>query len=323
MLPQLDSRIPNWDRQSMMDRCCPICNTFEKDIAFERPDQLFIRMCKKCHIYFVSPSPSYEQLKTFYLKYDEMHRIAPKMNMKKLLNNYENSDPFDDIRIREMSSLMKFDNSKVLDIGFGRAYLLYCLKRLGAIPLGLDLDTQAIKLAKYLGIEAIRSDIDNFLCEKKFDLITMIDLVEHPLNPMETLTKSSELLSAGGYLLIWTPNGNYGLFERHPVTFRVDLEHMQYFTPETCHYIANYLNMNVIHLETLGYPSLENMPQNSSKNRTIGFKLKKIIRSIPGFYMINEYRNIILRNIQIKNMEHCQRMGSYHLFCILQKPVQN
>jgi ribosomal protein L11 methylase PrmA len=66
-----------------------------------------------------------------------------------LAASYNGSDPFTDLRIRELSSLMKFESSRVFDIGFGRAHFLYRLKKLGAIPYGLEVDPQAIEFAKF------------------------------------------------------------------------------------------------------------------------------------------------------------------------------
>lgn len=171
---------------------------------------------QKCHTFFVSPSPSDEQLQSFYENYDEKHRRAPRINTKELASSYSKLDPFTDLRIQELSSLMKFEASQVLDIGFGRAYLLYCLKKLGATPFGLELDPQSIEFANFLGISTFQGDISDFVNESKYDLITLIDLVEHPLNPIGTLGKSAELLKPGGLLLFWTPNGDFSKLEQIP-----------------------------------------------------------------------------------------------------------
>lgn len=198
-LPPLDARIPKWKFDNLIERNCPICNSPEAHIAYERPDALSVRICKQYYTFFVSPSPSYDQLQAFYEGYDEKHRRGPRLDMKELAVSHNGVDPFADLRIRELSSLMKFEGARVLDIGFGRASFLYCLKKLGANPFGLELDTQAIEIAKFLGIEAFRGDLVDFVSETNFDLITLLDLVEHPLNPMITLRKASELLKPGAF----------------------------------------------------------------------------------------------------------------------------
>jgi SAM-dependent methyltransferase len=191
---------------------------------------------------------------------------------------------------------------------------LYDLKKLGAIPFGLELDTTAIEFAKFLGIDVFQGDINDFVSETKYDLISMIDLVEHPLNPMDILEKSYELLQRGGLLLIWTPNGDFACLEKNPTTFRVDLEHMQYFTPDTCLFIASEWKLRIVHLETLGFPLLEGYDKPLSKNETPVRFIKKMIKFIPGFSTVNDLRHILFKNKQ-------ERMGAYNLFCIMQKPA--
>ena len=319
-LPPLDARIPKWNLDDLIERSCPICSSPDAHTAYERPDDLNVRICIKCHTFFVSPSPSDEQLQTFYEDYDEKHGRAPRINKKELAASYEGHDPFTDFRIRELSSLMKFETSRVLEIGFGRASFLYCLKKLGAIPFGLELDTQAIEFAKFLGIDVFQGNITEFVSETKYDLIIMSDLVEHPLNPMDILRKSSELLQRRGLLMILTPNGDFASLEKSPTTFRVDLEHMQYFTPDTCLFIASELKLRVVHLETLGFPALEGIDKPLSKNEAPVPLIKKIIKSIPGFSTVNSFRHKLFMNKQVMNKQD-ERMGAYHLFCIMQKPA--
>ena len=314
-LPPLDARIPAWNLDDLNERNCPTCNSSNANPVYERPDDLKVRFCSKCSTFFVSPAPSGAQLERFYNDYDEKHRRAPKVGVKELAASYNNVDPLADLRIRELDSLMDFADTRVLDIGFGRAYFLYCLKKLGAVPFGLELDPQAIQFAKHLGLENVfLGDIADFASETRFDLITLLDLVEHPLEPMEVLRKSTDLLQPGGFLLIWTPNGDFSRHEESPTTFRVDLEHMQYLTPDACTFIASELKLRVTHLETIGFPALEGIDVPLSMIDAPANPLKGLVKSLPGFSAINKFRHRLFSEFQD------ERRGAYHLFCIMQKP---
>ncbi len=313
-LTPLDSRIPKWDFNDLIERNCPICNSSNANPVYERPDHLNIKHCQICNLYFVSPSPSRTQLQTFYETYDDEHRRSRNIDPEQLKASYENTDPFGDLRIRELSSHLRLETCRVLDIGFGRAYFLYCLKRLGAIPSGLELDQRAIEFAKSLGIEDVYlGNLDDFANKTKYDLITMLDFVEHPLQLMDLLGKSAELLRPGGLLMIWTPNGDYAKFEESPITFRVDLEHMQYLSTETCLFIASKLDMRIIHLETLGFPALEGIDKSLNRYGILADRLKSDIKSFPGFRILNTIRHRIFPKGQD------ERLGRYHLFCIMQR----
>jgi len=315
-LPPLDARIPKWNLENLIMRDCPVCNSHDAAAVYERPDNLIIRICRTCNTFFVSPCPSEEELHSFYENYDENQRSGSRINTQELAASYKDLDPFSDLRIRELSSLMSFEASRVLDVGFGRGSFLYFLKTLGAIPFGLELDTQAIEFAKFLGIEVFQGDLADYSSETKFDLVTLMDLVEHPLNSLDIIRKSSELLQSGGLLSIWTPNGDFVRLDKSLTTFRVDLEHMQYFTPDTCLFIASALKLRTVHLETLGFPSLKGIDKPLSEKDALTPLIKKIGKRIPGFSMLNNFRRRLLSS------KESERNGSYHLFCIMQKPAQ-
>ena len=316
-LPPLDYRIPNWDHNDLLERYCPICNSTDADMKYIRPDSLNVRLCNNCNTFYISPAPSYHQLSSFYATYDESHRRAPSQATKNLIHTYQNVDPFADPRIREISSLMSIEGSKILDVGFGRAQLLYGFMKLGATTYGVELDEKAIEYAKAIGIQNIyQGTLDDVDDETKYDLIMMNDLAEHPLNPMDLFKRATDLLNEKGFLLIWTPNGDITKNEDNPTTFRVDLEHMQYLTSESCIHIARQLNLQVMHLESLGFPALNRIDKPTPKGQNIKTQIKETIKSIPGFVILNRLRKALMIS---KSKTNDERIGTYHLFCILQK----
>jgi 2-polyprenyl-3-methyl-5-hydroxy-6-metoxy-1,4-benzoquinol methylase len=316
-LPPLDARILKWNPDDLLERNCPICNLSDTDTRYIRPDALSIRLCKRCNTFFVTPAPSHQQLFSFYATYDENHRRASSISTKELLREYQRIEPLSDYRIRELSSLMTLRNAKVLDVGFGRAKFLYFLMKLGALPYGIELDEKSIEFAKALGIHNVFHGTITELTDKtKYDLIILNDLIEHPLNPMALLKKSSELLDRKGLLLILTPNGDTANYEEFPTLFRVDLEHMQYFTPDTCLFIASELKLRIVHLESYGFPSLIGIDTPISKEQNLKAEIKKKIKSLPGFSFFDSFRMKLLTK-----KKDDERTGAYHLFCLMQKPA--
>lgn len=313
-LPILDARIPQWKFDDLVQRACPICNTTETKESFVRPDDLTVLLCKKCKTFFVSPAPSSAQLAAFYSTYDSDHQRASSVSPVALANMYSRLKSFDDPRIQELCSLMVIKNKSVLDVGFGRAQFLYSMMKLGATPHGVDLDRKATEYAKYLGIHNVHlGSIDDLPIDVRYDIVVMNDFIEHPLAPMDLLRKAKKMLNQNGLLLIWTPNGDVAQYEDCPTTFRVDLEHMQYLTSDSIMYIANELGFRIVHLETLGFPILKGIDQSHAANsKRLTSHIKNYIKTIPGFYIIN---NIRLRLMHAKQNE---RSGIYNLFCIFQ-----
>jgi 2-polyprenyl-3-methyl-5-hydroxy-6-metoxy-1,4-benzoquinol methylase len=81
--------------------------------------------------------------------------------------------------------------------------MLFDLSRLGAVVSGLELDPKAIELARSLGIEDLRrGTIVDLPVGERFDVIFLNDIVEHLLDPLETLAQSAARLAAGGLLVV-------------------------------------------------------------------------------------------------------------------------
>lgn len=317
LLPPLDSRIPEWDFDDLVERDCPLCNSLSEKSLYKRPDGLSVRYCDNCQTWYISPAPSENQLSQFYENYQDCHGRVPLSSAQQTAALYDLVNPMKDIRIRELRSVLNFTGINVLDVGFGKGQFLYLLKRLGAIPYGFELDKQAIEAARELQITVIEENIVDYTGSLKFDLVSLLDLVEHPLKPMDLLKKSTSLLKPGGFLLIWTPNGAFAWMDTDLVTFRVDLEHMQYLSPNSCLKIASDLNLKVVHIEGLGFPKLSGIERSIQRKSSLTNKVKDLCRSFPGFMLLNRFRHRLTYN------EPDPRTGNYHLFCILQKPIDH
>jgi 2-polyprenyl-3-methyl-5-hydroxy-6-metoxy-1,4-benzoquinol methylase len=96
----------------------------------------------------------------------------------------------------------------VLDVGCFTGEFLQILKTRGADVYGLELQSRAVEIAnRKLDGRVFQADIDqaNFP-EMSFDLISLLGVIEHVVEPLRLLSRAQELLSPGGLLLIQTPN---------------------------------------------------------------------------------------------------------------------
>jgi len=315
-LPPLDTRILRWDYARLHPRRCPFCSS-EGEEKFIRPDLLHVRSCSACGAFFVSPGPSAQALNDFYSRYYADHRkveMQQYLRDTSLLREMLAMDPFTDVKVREIATTMRLANARTLDVGFGIGLTMVLLRKLGARVAGIDLDPEAVDFARsHLGISEIHQlDLLDFTPDQPYDLITFHDLIEHPLDPLSLLKKARSILAPGGLLSIWTPNGSFLLEERDPVQLRVDLEHMQYLSSRTCGVIAQDLGFEIVHLESLGTPRLENVARLSGSHAG-GWKrtVRRAIRHVPGFVAMNALRK--------KLASSDLRRGRYHLFCLLRR----
>jgi 2-polyprenyl-3-methyl-5-hydroxy-6-metoxy-1,4-benzoquinol methylase len=73
---------------------------------------------------------------------------------------------------------------------------------------GIDASKQHLEKArkKYPNISFYHSLIEDFVSSEKFDIITMLNILEHVIDPVEVLRKAASLLAESGTLVIQVPN---------------------------------------------------------------------------------------------------------------------
>ena len=96
-----------------------------------------------------------------------------------------------------------------LDVGGGTGWLLDHARALEprlATTVVVDLDGGARAEAEAAGHTFVLGRIEDFDTNRKFDLILMLNLIEHVRDPSTVLAKMRALLAPGGQILIKTPN---------------------------------------------------------------------------------------------------------------------
>lgn len=96
-----------------------------------------------------------------------------------------------------------------LDVGGGTGQQLATLKAADARvsrTVIVDLDDKAEAVARASGHEYVRARIEDASLRGPFDVILLLNLIEHVQDPLAVLTKVRALLSPRGVVLIKTPN---------------------------------------------------------------------------------------------------------------------
>ena len=137
----------------------------------------------------------------------------------------------------------KYTNGKsLLEVGIGTGELLAV-----AIELGYDVNAvelrqdRAQEIANMLSIPIWSCDFLKFESEKKFDILTMGDIIEHVTSPKLALEKAYSLLKEDGVLWLSTPNYNSSFTQM--LKFRDAMwkepEHVSYFHFKGLENLAN------------------------------------------------------------------------------------
>jgi 2-polyprenyl-3-methyl-5-hydroxy-6-metoxy-1,4-benzoquinol methylase len=193
----------------MTDRC-PLCNESAVFYAkatdieyFTTPQEFDFYHCTGCDILFISPM-LIDQLSLIYpptyYAFDESAKESAAWRVKGWLDRR---------LLRGIVSRIAGTTLSVLDIGGGTGWMASAArdadKRVDK-TLIIDLDSGAKDHAEAMGHRFFFGRVEDFDTAEKFDLILMLNLIEHVPHPDRIMEHASRLLSSQGRILIQTPN---------------------------------------------------------------------------------------------------------------------
>lgn len=189
---------------------CPLCKSdntvlwsLAKDYEYaSTTDEYKYYYCKNCISIFIFPVPE-----------NELYRIYPS-NYYSFQSRNKNwafriKEWLDKKLFKKILNQIKSDSINVLDIGGGTGWLCDLVKdvdRRIAITQIVDIDNNAKKIAEEKGHRYFKGRIEEFSSTEKFDLVFLLNLLEHVAEPLDVLKKIEQALNPGGVVLIKTPN---------------------------------------------------------------------------------------------------------------------
>lgn len=172
---------------------CILCESL--DVRVYNSNTLMYK-CTKCGLIYDNPRPTQELIWEHYSqkgKYD--HWIDSDNAFQKYWNSY-------------LKKLLKYTQSgDLLDIGAGIGMFLSKAKEHFNVT-GTEISDEGIAVAKErYGLDFIKGDLESLDFKgKKFDVITMSQILEHVPFPGKTLDHLKSILKPGGILFISVPN---------------------------------------------------------------------------------------------------------------------
>ena len=169
---------------------------------FSVDDEYTYYGCADCTTIFIHPVPV-EQLKKIYPSNYYSFANKPKNAVVRI------KEWLDKRFFKKILKHLPVQSIHVLDVGGGNGWIPDVLKktdkRIGLIQI-VDIDYNAKKIAEEKGYAYFEGTIESFTTENRFQLILMLNLIEHVTNPLAVLQKAESLLAPGGIIVIKTPN---------------------------------------------------------------------------------------------------------------------
>jgi SAM-dependent methyltransferase len=97
---------------------------------------------------------------------------------------------------------------RILDVGGGTGEISAPFVRNGgaASAFVIDPDPASIDVAQSRGLDGFAGTIEEFETDERYDLVLMLNLIEHVADPVAVLAKGASLLAPDGLLWLQTPN---------------------------------------------------------------------------------------------------------------------
>jgi 2-polyprenyl-3-methyl-5-hydroxy-6-metoxy-1,4-benzoquinol methylase len=217
------------------------------DLEYFTTSEIFdYSRCENCEALSISPVPS-NQLDTIYPEnyYAFEGGGSPLEAIKQWLDRR---------RLGKLLATIPGDKLHALDVGGGSGWMLDVLKRTDKRvqrTTVVDTNPVATQAAIKKGHAAYCGPLEKFPTSERFDVILLLNLIEHVEDPAALLVRARELLSDNGRILLKTPNvdcwegralrhNNWGAYHcpRHWVLF----------TPES---LRDLLRRNLLHVDSL------------------------------------------------------------------------
>ncbi len=227
---------------------CPNCGGESRVWGTKNSYTLY--SCMNCKLVFVSPLPDptsvYNQdyfsgaTKGFgYVDYD-----ADKEPMVPTFNKY----------IDLLATYGKKEGS-LFDIGAATGFFLKIAQRRGYRVSGVEMSDHAAGQGRRDGIDLKSGDLMSLtLPNEAFDVVTMLDVLEHMTEPFKELLESKRILKPHGLLVVNAPNGQSFLARILKTKWHLVLppEHLFYFSPKNLSGYMESRGFKTIYSGTIG-----------------------------------------------------------------------
>ena len=236
--------------EKVMDRPCPVCGSSKYRTAFVKDGFPHI-ICSQCSMMYVSPILKREPSEDWFRGSVELDSWVDV-----LLN--ENQRKFDEPKfLRGMKLLEEYSTlpgRRLLDIGCAVGNFLLIARMKGWKGVGLELTQKAVDYCESINLD-VRQEIltPNTFQKGSFDVVTMWDVLEHILDPIEILGTIYNVLKPGGLLLLRVPNGDSlaaRILQEKCLVF-AGYTHVSLFSTKTLRKITESSGFKTISIETV------------------------------------------------------------------------
>ena len=247
---------------------CPLCGGVDEELVLQGRDLLFAKpgpyrlvRCRGCELEFVNPRPTPEALGPHYpanyFGY-ALHDEAPSI-VAPFLKAFAMGISLKRIGFLEKVVGRLTDKLLMVDVGCGTNRLLTHIKELrGLTGLGVDFKPEIVAYVRdTLKMPIVQGTLEGaHLDAGRFDVVSMMEYLEHEPDPKRVLQEARRITKPGGYLALELPHiaAAPGRLFRS-VWWNLDLpRHLIFFTPKTLGRMLDDVGFELVKVNTFSFP---------------------------------------------------------------------
>jgi SAM-dependent methyltransferase len=204
--------------EELEEVACPLCGGTDTQLELEARDLLYntagtyrLVRCAACTLKYVNPRPALSALGKHYPADYHCYRSvedAPRW-MQPTARLEVQGQATGRLKAIERVIGRLHKDMQIVDVGCGRNVLLDLVQReRGARGLGIEMKTETAQYVRdVLGMPVVTGTLlDAELESARFDLLVMLEYLEHEPDPLRVLTEARRVLKPGGHIAIEIPD---------------------------------------------------------------------------------------------------------------------
>lgn len=153
--------------------------------------------CPNCYLVYANPRPSFDSILNFCLNSDWSEQMRIRKLKRRKVREFHRSVIKDALRYNK-------DARSLFDIGTGAGTILLEAREMGLKVAGNDINRASCRWLNGEGIKTYNIPTNDLEIEDKFDIITMLDYIEHTYTPFDDLKWAYKHLNDDGILYLET-----------------------------------------------------------------------------------------------------------------------
>ncbi|HUY27894.1 MAG TPA: class I SAM-dependent methyltransferase [Candidatus Binataceae bacterium] len=251
---------PAWNSEDLAARLeCPGCGARpDGPLVAHRGDRLPLRACGGCGLLFVDPAPRPSALLSRYQN-GYFSGASDFFNGQNYCEVRDRSIEAGNVTgYREVTANFELGGKSVLDIGCASGALLQSLGRHAPRRLvGIDIADEPLEFGRTrYGLDLRRAALeDAHFAPGEFDLILMVDVIEHVTALDAFLHEAARCLAPAGSIYVSTPDaGGLSAAGDRWCHLHINYEHLHYLSRESLGHLARSHGLEVVKSWSEGYP---------------------------------------------------------------------